>query len=500
MAITQNDIIYFIITDRFYGVQNLNPDVQKKIDRSNPFFYHGGNIPGIIEKIPYLKKLGVTALWITPVYLQIDLPTVHGYHGYWALDFNQIDPQFYIDNGKYPKNSKLYLKDLTDELHKNGIKLILDMVVNHTGYGHPAKTNAEDNPTPIRSNWFNQEGLSCNIDEIQGELAALPDLDLDSHDVSDYHITTIIDWVRQTGIDAVRMDTVKHVEKKFWYDFKTQVKGVCNDLSLLGEVLVFDIGTLSDYQKYYDFDCLFDFPMQQAIRSVFIDDESFHLLYSPFERGHGILEKDHWYTNQNKLSTLLDNHDLSARYMTWAMGRHHNNKAPAVIVYNLSLTYMFTIRGIPQLYYGNEIGLEGGSDPDNRRDFPWEVFDDKYDVKSNYKFEKEIFDHTCHLIKIRKENAALTSGDLVCLYVDHFIFSYMRYVENNILIVVLHNGWMDMPEAVTINIDANNGIPERIKSQIRNKKINCQLTGKEIEIKSGAFSIQLSGKTGVILK
>jgi len=137
MAITRKDIIYFILTDRFYGIENQRPEVKQKIDKNNPFFYHGGNFDGIIEKIPYLKNLGITALWITPVYSQIDLENSHGYHGYWALDFNAVNPVLYVDRGKYPRGSKLYLRDLVDQLHANGIKIILDIVVNHTGYRHP---------------------------------------------------------------------------------------------------------------------------------------------------------------------------------------------------------------------------------------------------------------------------------------------------------------------------------------------------------------------------
>ena len=112
MAITRQDIIYFILTDRFYGIENQQPEVKQKIDKNNPLFYHGGNFDGIIEKIPYLKNLGITALWITPVYLQIDLENLHGYHGYWALDFNTINPGLYVDKGKYPQRNKLYLKNL----------------------------------------------------------------------------------------------------------------------------------------------------------------------------------------------------------------------------------------------------------------------------------------------------------------------------------------------------------------------------------------------------
>ena len=170
MGLTQQDIIYFILTDRFYGKPNPKPDLRKDTDKNNPGFFHGGNIDGIIEKIPYLKKLGITVLWITPVYLQMNLPGNKGYHGYWALDFNQVDPHFYVDNGKHPAGSKLYVKDLADALHAEGIKLMLDMVVNHTGYDHPGLTGSNPNPTPIRSKWFVQPEENGEKEEIKSRI------------------------------------------------------------------------------------------------------------------------------------------------------------------------------------------------------------------------------------------------------------------------------------------------------------------------------------------
>jgi len=496
MAISQKDIIYFIITDRFYGKEN--PDFKGKIDKSNPFKYHGGNFDGIIEKIPYFKKLGVNVLWITPVYLQLDLPTVDGYHGYWALDFNSINPILYIDKGKYPKGSKQYLKDLVDELHKNGIKLILDMVVNHTGYNHPAFTS-EHNPTPIKPSWFHSGHISLEQNEIEGGLAALPDFDLDQTDVCDYHIQTIISWIKETGIDGIRMDTVKHVERDFWNYYKTQIKGTYPDINLLGEVLVFDIDTLSAYQKYWAFDELFDFPLQQAIRDVFLYDKPMTVFVSPFNKGNGILEKDKAYTNHNRLVTLLDNHDLSARFFSWAMQNQMGDKDKATMLYKMALTFMFTVRGIPQLYYGTEYGMEGHHDPDNRRDFNWDLFTKTYDIKKEYKHEKEIFDLTCNLIKARKENQALISGQYVCLYVDDYILVSLRYVDNEIVVTTFHNGWLDMPHAINIDLNVNYHIPLRIKDILMNKTLKSVLTTNTLQISNGILSVKFDKKSADIL-
>lgn len=506
MAINQNDIIYFILTDRFYGIPNPSAT---EVDKTKPCFYHGGNLEGIVEKIPYLKNLGITALWVTPVYLQVpSLKDSKGdvsgcpYHGYWPLDFNSIDPHFVVNNGKYPDGSKNYLKDLTDELHKAGIKLILDMVVNHTGYNHPATTNTDPNPTPIRSNWYNPRGLSSNDNTIEGELSCLPDLDLDNIDVSDYHIQTILSWIRECGIDAIRMDTVKHVEKAFWNFFKTQIKGKYPDITLIGEVLEFNIDAISEYQQHMAFDSLFDFPMQEAIKNVFIYDQSLKLFVSPFNNGQGILEKDNHYTNHNRLVTLLDNHDLEARIMSMAI-KHvggHEKKDLAAAVLKLALSFMFTIRGIPQIYYGTEIGMEGFGDPENRKDFEWDKIDESQNVKDDFKIEKDIFEHTRKMIRIRKENDALCCGSFVPLYVDDFIFVYLRYFADNAIITVIHNGWIPMPDQIKVSIDKNPAIPDRIKDSLRNREMNCQVTDSKIKIENGAFKIQMDRKSALVLK
>jgi len=499
MAIYQDDIIYFVLTDRFYG--KTNPGL-KDIYKSKPKAYHGGNFEGLIEKIPYLKKLGVTAIWITPVYLQTSINSVDeaGYHGYWALDFNSVDPHLYIDNGKYEKGSKLYLKDLVDELHRNNLKIILDMVVNHAGYCHTSLTG-EYNLTPIKKEWFNPHDFPCD-DTIKGQLSGLPDFNLDLIDVSDYHINTILSWIEQTGIDAIRMDTARHVEKIFWSHFKNQVKGDHPEVSLIGEVLEFDIEAISKYQENWAFDGLFDFPMQLAIKNVFIYGNPLTTFVTPFNTGRGILERDSNYTNHNKLVTLIDNHDLEARFMSLAL-KHvggEENRDRAAWVVKLALSFMFTIRGIPQLYYGTEIGMEGWSDPDNRKDFEWEIFDENYQVKPEFKYQKEIFEHTQKLIKIRKANEALTCGNFICLYVDSFVLVFLRYIEDNVIISVIHNGWLDMSDPLRISIMSNNQVPSRIKDLLDYSVLTCQLTGEKISVNNGVFQIKMQRKSALILK
>jgi alpha-amylase len=499
MAIYQNDIIYFILTDRFYAKHN--PARLNGVDKNDPFSFHGGNIDGIIEKIPYLKNLGITALWITPVYLQVQSPRIKAqpYHGYWTLDFNAVDPHLYIDNGVYPPGSKLYVKNLADRLHENGIKLVLDMVVNHVGYDHPGTTNSEPNPTPIRAHWFNQRGLDSNQNVIEGELAGLPDLDLDQLDVIDYHMHTIASWIRETGIDCIRMDTAKHVERVFWNFFKDQVRGRFPDVSMIGEALVFNIDDLTDYQKYWGFDSLFDFPVQQAMEKVFIFGSGITIFYSPFDTGAGIFERDTRYSNHNRLVSLLDNHDLPGRFFTIALNHFSNDRRMATDVLKLALTFMFTTRGIPQLYYGTEIGMDGGYDPDNRKDFEWDKITPNNDVRPEYTLEKEIFDHTRKLIRLRKEHEAFYSGSFLCLYVDYFLVAYLSYSFDSVAITVIHNGTLPMGDSVKIEIERNVKIPTCIKDKFRNSVLTCQLTGEKVQVTDGSFKIKMDRKSALVL-
>jgi glycosidase len=499
MTLIQSDIIYFVITDRFFGVPNPDPAIAKTLKPEDPRRWHGGNLDGLREKIPYLAQLGVTAVWITPVCAQIDLPTSDGYHGYWALDFNAVDPHFYVDNGVCPRGSKLYVRDLADALHAAGIKLILDMVVNHTGYDHPGVKNVEPNPTPIRSHWFNRAGLSCAVDETQGELSSLPDLDLDLKDVSDYHIGSVLGWIRETGIDGIRMDTVKHVERVFWNDYKTQVKGLCPEVGLLGEVLEFDIDKISQFQRSWAFDSLFDFPLQDAMRRVFVENDSLHAFVSPFDRGTGLLERDGAYTNHNKLTTLLDNHDLPARFMSMLVDKL-GDPAAAARAMRLALSFQFTVRGIPQLYYGTELGMQGHGDPDNRRDFEWGKLDERHEVRPGFPHEKAIYDHLRHLIRIRRASPALWAGDFTCLYVDQFVLVYLRYVDDDVAIVAIHNGWQDMPGSISVSIADNPHLPTRVKERLAGAELVCRLTGAAIRADGGRFDLRMPGKTALILK
>ncbi len=506
--ITASDVIYFALTDRFCAAGTVHPDA----DRSNPQGYHGGNFAGLINKIPYLKSLGVTTLWITPVYLNLH-PAQHnpssaswGYHGYWPYDFAQVDPHLYYPAATYPAGDKRYLKDVADALHKAGMKLILDMVVNHTGYDHPGYfDNGIPNPTPIRRGWFNPPRPGWG----EGDwIFGLPDLNHRDPDVVRYFIKNILDWIEQTKIDAIRMDTVLYVERHFWDEFKVTVHSKYPGVSMIGEVLDYDVDDIAKYMRYHDFSSVFDFPLQGAAVAVFAEGGSCRKLARPqltWTEPEGALDHDIDYTNPARLVTLLDNHDLSRRFMTACLDGCGSDRAQALRRFKMGLTFLCTTRGIPQIYYGTEIGMEGRNHPDDsqmRRDMPWEIFNDGLEPASAHPEAQEVFRHLRRLLQLRHKNEALQYSTPETLFVDDFVYICLQEFRGNVLIIAFNNGRDPMPAPLAVQIDANPRLPGEVKTLLRDKTLKDQLQPAQasITVRDGQFLLQLPGETGAVYK
>jgi alpha-amylase len=492
--LTQDDVIYFVVTDRFY---NGDSDNDQDVNLTNPQVFHGGDFAGLKKKIPYFQTLGITALWLTPVYLNIhDFFDSAGYHGYWAMDFERIDPHLYSINPDFAEGSRYYLKELVDTFHNAGIKVILDMVVNHTGYHTPAYEAYSYKKFEPRH--FN---IHHHDDPIEHWLSGLPDLDHNQPEVGDYFVQNIIDWIKETGIDGIRMDTVKHVEPTFWYLFKSYIKTSNPQVTLIGEVLDWDPICVGHYQQQHDFDTLFDFPLCGAIKDTIVWDQPMTKIARP--RLHpnepkGILDLNKPYTNANRLITLLDNHDLDRRITTEILDRlGHWDRDLARKILKLCLSLLFTIRGVPQVYYGTEIGLEGRQDPDNRRDMPWSIFGTDNRPAEDHLFELDIFDHIIKMIKLRSENKAIRYGYIFTLYVDQFLYSYLREFRGNVVLVVINNGYDPMPHPVSIEIAINCNIPSRIKQILADGQVLISQFNElpDVTIHSGGIEVQLPGKT-----
>jgi len=524
----QGDIIYFVLTDRFRdglkGNNNGGNFNAAPSEPENPGKYHGGDLKGIIDSIPYLSKLGITALWITPVYLNIgECGDGDSYHGYWALDFDKIDPHL------LPKGSDLgkkNLRELSDALHKHGIKLILDMVVNHTGYhtGNYKDYHKKGDFKP-GSEWFGKNpGLSTG---------GLPDIDFGPDgkeekptqvhsDVRDFFVNNIIDWIEDSGIDAIRMDTIRYVEDAFWYYFKSYVRGKYRNVALIGEDLGGDIDEVAKYQKQMDIDCMFDFELTYNILDVMMcDHDRFNdkkelnfgmmCLASPriheWEEHKGILDVDtKKYTNANRLVTVLDNHDLEKRIMSWGLTKSGGNKEWAARLVRYVLAFQFTTRGIPCIYYGTELCLEGsresGGDADLRKDFPWELIDKSTREPGKYidRIKCDMYHHVKKLIELRKTHDSLKYGILFTLYVDRDFYAYMREWRGEVVITVLNNKCTDDKSTVEIDIKSNINIPSRIKNILNDRVLRDAIEKRyKTKCSNGKLSVSLKGKTARIL-
>jgi glycosidase len=495
--LTQDDVIYFVITDRFC---NGDPDNDRDVDPANPQAFHGGDFAGLKNKIPYLQTLGATAVWLTPVYVNIiDFYDSAGYHGYWAMDFERVDPHLYSAKPELAEGSRAYLRELVEDFHNAGIKVILDIVVNHTGYHTPGY---ERYPYKrFESRHFNTD---LSGDTKEGQLSGLPDLDHDQPEVGDYFVQNILDWIEQTGIDCIRMDTVKHVEDTFWYLFKSHIKTRYPQMTLLGEVMEWDPYLVGCYQQQHDFDTLFDFPLCGAIKETLVWDKPMTRLARPRlhpDEPKGILDHNKAYSNANRLVTLLDNHDLDKRITTEILDRvGYWDRDLACKILKLCLSFLFTTRGIPQIYYGTEIGLEGRSDPDNRRDMPWFMFGSDNRPRQEHSFERDVFNHVTKMIKLRAENDAIRFGYLLTLYVDDFLYAYMREFRGNVVIVMINNGCESMPVPASIDIAGNSNIPPRIKQLLADGYVLRSYFDElsDITVSSGRLEVQLLGKSAGI--
>jgi glycosidase len=452
---TTDDVIYLIMTDRFSDGDPSNndpPESHGMYDRSKPRYYHGGDFEGIIAHLPYLKELGVSAIWLTPWYDNVnhlnereqypDEPNgpkrrITDYHGYGAVDFYSVEEHF----GTLTK-----LRELVDAAHRLGIKVIQDEVANHTGPYHPWVI---DPPTPT---WFNGTGAKhlANVwqtwsvrdphasYQVQREtldgwfVDILPDLNQNDPECARYLTQNTLWWLGVTGTDAIRQDTFQYVPRTFWRDWMAAIKREYPKVNVVGEVLDGDVAHTSFFQggrARYDgidsgLDTLFDFPLTFPIRRVFAEGKDIRELPK-------ILASDPLYVNAGVLVPLITNHDLK-RFM--------NEPGATIEGLKMAQTLIMTMRGTPQLYYGDEIGMAGGDDPDNRRDFPGGFPADGIDRFHTRNTEQaSVFEHQKLLGKLRAELEPLRHGNLINLVATEHQYVYARNTTNASVIVAFNN-------------------------------------------------------------
>ncbi len=439
----QDDVIYLLMPDRFANGDSSNDDpaISKGLfDRSKSRYYHGGDLQGVINKLPYLKDLGITAIWMNPIYDNTNNPDTKevydgqpttGYHGYGAIDFYAVDEHL----GDVKK-----FRELVEKAHALGLKIIQDQVANHCGPYHPW---VNDSPTPT---WFN--GTEANhinetwqthlvmdkyaVDKFYGAnlqkpvldgwfINILPDLNQNDPEVAKYIIQNTLWWIGISGMDAIRQDTLPYVPRQFWNQWMTAIKREYPNVNVVGETLDGLPAQVAFFQggaKRFDgvdskIDTEFDYPLFYPLRRVFAGGQSTKQLVE-------ILNQDYLYPAPEKLVTLLGSHDV---------GRFMNERGATAEGLKLAFTFLLTTRGVPQLYYGDEIAMRGGNDPDNRRDFPGGWSGDErtaFENSGRTKEENDVFEFVKKLLLLRRFTPEFRYGKLHHAHISDDVYVFYR--------------------------------------------------------------------------
>jgi glycosidase len=448
---TPDDVIYFLMPDRFADGDASNNDPAKSkglYDRSKGRLYHGGDLQGVIDKLPYIKSLGATAIWTTPVYDnndKLDYKEVYdgqpstGYHGYGATDMYAIDEHL-GDGAK--------LRELIEKAHALGLKVIQDQVANHTG---PYHRWAEDPPTPTWWNGTLENHLSNNWQKwttmnprasyetqkrnIEGWfIDILPDFNQSDPEVEKYLIQNSMWWLEIYGFDSIRMDTLPHVPRAFWAKWGAAIHKEFPKINILGELYDGDPALLAYFQtgrKGFDgidtqIDTLYDYALFYPIRNAFARGESIRGVSQMFAH-------DWLYPNPSVLTTFIGLHDME-RFM--------NEKGATTEGLKLAQTLIMTSRGTPLLYYGDEIAMRGGSDPDNRRDFPGGFSGDErnaFTANGRGNPENDVWFHLARLGKLRQEFEPLRRGKTIDLLDEEQQMAYARFTDKQAVLIVFNN-------------------------------------------------------------
>ncbi|MCL6445487.1 MAG: glycoside hydrolase family 13 protein [Alicyclobacillus sp.] len=342
-------VCYQIFPERFAnGRPELTPAGAVPWDAApTPYCMMGGDLPGIIDKLDYLQSLGVNLLYLTPIF------AAGSNHKYDTFDYLQIDPQF---------GTKEDLANLVQQAHARGIRVLLDAVFNHSGYEFgPFKDVREKGRASRYFDWFfidgdKVDGTDVNYETFATKLRYMPKLNVANPEVEQFLLDVATYWIRECDIDGWRLDVANEIDHVFWRKFRAAVKAAKPDALIIGEVWHNSLPWLRGDQ----FDGVMNYVFRELCHGFFIQRKLTGDVFAA-----GITRLQHMYPGpaNRAMFNLLGSHD-TARVLTLA-----NGDATAV---QLATVFQFTYPGIPMVYYGDEVGMEGGPDPDCRRGMVWD--------------------------------------------------------------------------------------------------------------------------------
>jgi len=490
----QDAIFYQIFPDRFARSERMPDLVFEPWDA--PPTYHGfkgGDLYGIVERLDYLSELGITALYLNPVFASA---SNHRYHTY---DYYNVDPLL---------GGNQALRSLLDEAHKRSIRVVLDGVFNHASRGfwqfHHVLENGEGSPykdwfyfDPARLKGQRRWGAyphTAELDALKNgesslkaigykawwDLPALPKLNTDTPAVREFLFDVAEHWTK-FGIDGWRLDVPAEIDDdSFWQEFRRRVRAINPEAYIVGEIWHEAHRWLQGDQ----FDAVMNYLVTAAVMSFFGNS---HINMEVVNQAGGLRGRIHpdmdiaWFateidrlTNMYKPEivrsqlNLFDSHDMP-RFLTCV-----SEDVPS---FQLALLFMFTYPGAPCLYYGDEVGLTGGHDPDCRKGFPWD----------GTSWNQELLNYTKNVIALRKEHETLRRGSYQQVYAEDRLFAFARNLDNRSFIILLNAG--EHPQKASISLDvleSDSANPATIFGPDAHPKVENNLLYVEVPARNGA--------------
>ncbi len=444
-SFSEADAVYLIFPDRFVNGNSANdsvPGYHQGVNRGDLSKRHGGDIEGIISKIPYLVDLGITALWTTPLFDNND--TQYSYHHYGVSDYYKIDPRM-GSNDDFVRMTKL--------CHDNGVKYILDVVPNHCSAAHwwlqskPSVDWFNEWPKFTSSNyrmtaWTDPYRADNDLERLtKGWFAPnMPDFNLNNPLVFDYLRQAYVYWIESSYTAGLRIDTYPYNDIKIAAKFIQSIRDEYPKMNVVGECWVKTPAETAYYQSGNNNKDGFDSRLQ-SVMDFLLKDVLHEAINQPegwetgMARFYAHYAQDFVYPNTNLLMNFLDNHDID-RFSTAVKGD--------VRKFKMGLALLLTTRGYPQIYYGTEIMLDGiaGSYEGHRFDFPGGWKEDKRDAftkTSRTDAENEVFNYLRTLLNYRKNNPVLQNGRMKQFIPQDGIYVYFRYNDQKTLMIVANN-------------------------------------------------------------
>lgn len=445
-ALSPKDLIYLIMPDRFANGDVSNDRVYATNDtivaRHKLLFRHGGDLRGIIDKLDYLDDLGVTALWLNPV-LENDQPYA-SYHGYAVTDHYRIDRRFGT-NEKY--------RELVEKAHAKGIKIVMDVIFNHVGDEHwqikdlPSADWIHQWPEYTQTTYRAPTIFDPNGSEYDRKLMTdgwfdkhMPDLNQQNDHLANYLIQNSIWWTLYSGQDAFRIDTYAYPDTDFMARWNKRLKEEIPHLGIFGETWVHGPGVQSwfvggdhlNQETDTHLPGVTDFQLYYAIHEAMSKDPGWT---DGVNRIYYTLAQDHLYADPSQNVTFLDNHDLARIYTVFGQDE---------IKTKSSLAMLLTMRGIPMLYYGTELGFTGAGGAfgeGGRVDFPGGFAGDErnlFTTKDRTEAETDLFGFVRRLANYRKTSEALATGKLTQFVPRDGVYVYFRRAGDETVMVVFN--------------------------------------------------------------